>query len=564
MSTLQETLQAALRTETGTTLQFTGDFHALLTQEAIPAGQIAERILAYARTQNSSVSTSAMALNLFLLGTLEVNSDNLLALALSASTIVEASAADTVVGTVLNTRPGSSLSLTGTAGGRFKLVSGVIKADSTATNYEAATSHDITIRETLGSAPNSPRDTVITITVTNVYEAANLAALTLDDDILQQGSSATINIVGATATSTLSMLTGSLPGGLTLNSGARTITGTPTSEEETTFTIRETLADSANSPRDTTLSITVVVAADGPTLTQTSADGENPLAFDITFGDLTIDEDVFEFRHRKNAGAWVNETGQTVTSSWYIDHILGSTPISLPNYEAAAFIGGDDVDCQAGITRGAEPTVWGNMLSDEMVVTGVQFVASVTAGQTTTGGSTTKTLSSVTFLEGYAYVITGVDGATKTAMTTDAGAITFAKIYDGTAGQSIWRSNSSLSAGAHTIVITNSATSNFDVPGYGTVYNSDGTAVTTGNVAWNSAAGNLTSGSLTLTGGDAAIGVFGGESLLNLTVSAGTELHSFAGNHKNKVVTRDSTGNLSVNYDGHNYKGASWAVFNSV
>lgn len=97
---------------------------------------------------------------------------NLVALSLSPATIVEASAEDTVVGGLFGRRTGSTLTLVDDAGGRFKLTGTVIEAGATATDFDAATSHAITVRETLASAPNSPRDTVLTISVTEIGAAA--------------------------------------------------------------------------------------------------------------------------------------------------------------------------------------------------------------------------------------------------------------------------------------------------------------------------------------------------------------------------------------------------------
>lgn len=90
-------------------------------------------------------------------------------LSLSASTIHEGAAENSVVGVILGNTPGSTVTLTGTAGGRFKLVSvgdvHTVEAGATATDYDVATSHDITVREVLVGAQNTPRDTVITVTV---------------------------------------------------------------------------------------------------------------------------------------------------------------------------------------------------------------------------------------------------------------------------------------------------------------------------------------------------------------------------------------------------------------
>lgn len=95
-----------------------------------------------------------------------------------------------------------------------------------------------------------------------LYSASTplLGALSLDDTSVPEDAAATVNILGATATSTIAVQTGSLPTGMTLNSGARTISGTPTTPGTYNFTLRETLAGYGNSPRDTALTITVTTA----------------------------------------------------------------------------------------------------------------------------------------------------------------------------------------------------------------------------------------------------------------------------------------------------------------
>lgn len=97
---------------------------------------------------------------------------SLAALTLSAASIVENSASATVVGAINGRTAGSTLTLTDTAGSRFAISGTDIVAGATSTDYEAATSHNITIRETLAGATNTPRDTTLTITVTDVSEAA--------------------------------------------------------------------------------------------------------------------------------------------------------------------------------------------------------------------------------------------------------------------------------------------------------------------------------------------------------------------------------------------------------
>jgi hypothetical protein len=97
---------------------------------------------------------------------------SLAALTLSSSSISESSTAGTVIGTIQNKTTGSTLSLSDDAGGRFAINgSNQLVRGSTALNYATATSHTITITETLSGATNSPRDTTLTITVTQASGA---------------------------------------------------------------------------------------------------------------------------------------------------------------------------------------------------------------------------------------------------------------------------------------------------------------------------------------------------------------------------------------------------------
>jgi|CXWL01.1.fsa_nt_gi hypothetical protein len=97
------------------------------------------------------------------------------ALALSANTVAENAANGTVVGTASTTDPDAgdthTYQLTDTAGGRFAInaSTGVITvADGSLLNYEAATSHSITVRTT--DAGGLTHDQVLAITVTDVHD----------------------------------------------------------------------------------------------------------------------------------------------------------------------------------------------------------------------------------------------------------------------------------------------------------------------------------------------------------------------------------------------------------
>lgn len=195
-------------------------------------------------------------------------------------TLPENATAGAQAGVVFGKRSGSTLTLPDDAGGRVAISGGNrIVRGATALNYESATSHSFTVRETLAGATGSPKDTVLSLTVTNVLEVV-LNALALDDDTVTEDGAVTINITGATTGSTIAVEEGSLPAGLTLNSGARTITGTPTTPGTYPFVLRETATDAT--PRDTTLGITidpavVPVNVTPPAIVETALEvGDNP------------------------------------------------------------------------------------------------------------------------------------------------------------------------------------------------------------------------------------------------------------------------------------------------
>lgn len=97
-------------------------------------------------------------------------------LTLSANSIAENSVAGTLVGAINNRTPGSTLSLSVDAGRRFAISGGNLVAGTTGTDYEAATSHNITVVETFAGATGSPKATNFTINVTDVADGGGLRA----------------------------------------------------------------------------------------------------------------------------------------------------------------------------------------------------------------------------------------------------------------------------------------------------------------------------------------------------------------------------------------------------
>ncbi|WP_175304539.1 tandem-95 repeat protein [Candidatus Nitrospira nitrificans] len=126
-------------------------------------------------------------------------------LSLSANTVAENSANGTVVGTVSGTDADTgdtkTYSFTDNAGGRFAINSStgqITVADGSLLNYEAATSHGVTVRVT--DAGGLTYDETFTIAVTNVNEAPvaadDRAGLRFDgvDDFVDMGSGATYEV----------------------------------------------------------------------------------------------------------------------------------------------------------------------------------------------------------------------------------------------------------------------------------------------------------------------------------------------------------------------------------
>jgi len=191
------------------------------------------------------------------------------ALTLAAPSVQEGTAADTVLSGILGKTAGSTLSIADSAGNRFAVSGTDLITGTVATDYETATSHVITILESLPGATNTPRPTNFTITVTNALDGPVLSALALSDTSYLVGTAETGTIQGATAGSTITA-TG-LPAGLTIDGPGRTFSWSGSGSAGTsTVQLTETLADSPNSPRLSSFGV-VVANATPTTVTYTGA-----------------------------------------------------------------------------------------------------------------------------------------------------------------------------------------------------------------------------------------------------------------------------------------------------
>ncbi|TCD04285.1 hypothetical protein EYB45_08545 [Erythrobacteraceae bacterium CFH 75059] len=152
--------------------------------------------------------------------------------------------------------------------------------------------------------------------------APALQELTLSQSQITVGQATTINILGATSGSALS---GTVPDGLTINSSARTITGTATAAGTGGVSIVETLAGATGSPRTSTPALERVAPPpppspppafwfQAPTIAQVNAAG-NALDVSISWPSGTRDSD----------GLWL-ET-QAASDAAFTQPLTGETQV---------------------------------------------------------------------------------------------------------------------------------------------------------------------------------------------------------------------------------------------
>ena len=219
--------------------------------------------------------------------------DSPTAISLSGTTVPENAANGTVVGTASTTDPDTgdthTYQLTDSAGGRFAINSatGVITvADGTLLDYEAATSHMITVRTT--DVRGFTHDQTFTISLTNVNEGPTLSINTgstvaeAGTDTITASELAVADVDHSAAQLTYSISTGPAYGRLELTTApgvsATTFTqadiaanqliyvhdGSETTSDSFTFTVSDGAGGSLGA---TTVTLTITPVNDAPTIT---------------------------------------------------------------------------------------------------------------------------------------------------------------------------------------------------------------------------------------------------------------------------------------------------------
>jgi hypothetical protein len=193
-------------------------------------------------------------------------------IALTASTIAENSAQGTVVGVLSVTDPDAgdtvTFTLTNNAGNRFQIVGTSLQAGSVATNYEGATSHQITVRAT--DAGGLTYDENFTITVTDVDDTAPTFTTGTTGSVAENATlsftvttneSTTKTIVGGADSSKFEFVSGG-SGNVShtlrfASNGTKDFETPDDADANNTYVVTVRATDAANNTADQTITITV-------------------------------------------------------------------------------------------------------------------------------------------------------------------------------------------------------------------------------------------------------------------------------------------------------------------
>jgi hypothetical protein len=302
-------------------------------------------------------------------------------LTLTNNTISESAVFGNTVGSVVGAAEGSTFALTDNGGGNFSInpATGLVFVANTETlDYETATSHSITVRETNSNGTNSPHDTILTVFVTDVDESvpANSTAPHL---MGTAETGETLSIMNGDWTGNPSSYTyqwytsassdGSSP---TAISGATNNTYVLTVAEEGLYVLAgvvgvNSFGSSTEALTDVFGPVTAPVAPTltAPVLTLTSTSGANPPEWDAVYTDVITDRDTIRLNWRVDGGAWQSEDHLLVSD----DLINGDWP--WPAFAAASFPAGALVEVREAVVRdagevGEAISDWSNIVSDTM------------------------------------------------------------------------------------------------------------------------------------------------------------------------------------------------------
>lgn len=188
--------------------------------------------------------------------------------------LAENATAGAVAGAIGAKTSGSTLSLVSDAGGRVALSGANIVRGVTSLDYEVATSHSFTVRETLADSANSPRDTVFTLNVTDIDEVAPTITSANPSGFYAEGAPVSGTL---TANETVTWSKSGTDAALvTLNTstGAWSITSTTDFETKSSYSWAFIATDSAGNSSSQTVAITITDVAESlPSMLVRESDG---------------------------------------------------------------------------------------------------------------------------------------------------------------------------------------------------------------------------------------------------------------------------------------------------
>jgi len=279
MSSNQAGVHEAIRSYTSTSGDYLADWHALFDADGIDAGPFNNRLLAWI---NSVLGTTYVELNAAMTafavdqGFRNWNDMNTFItgarITLDTLTIAENTAQGTLVGNlaVVNGSGSYTFTLTDTAGNRFQLDgvdSSLLEAGATSTDFESATSHNITVEADNGV--DAVIDRTFTILVTDVDDTA--PTITSSDTVSVEENATLSHALTANEAVTWSIIGGADQAqfeisGSTLrwaSDGTQDFESPADADTNNAYIVQVRATDGASNTADQTITVTVTDVDEG-------------------------------------------------------------------------------------------------------------------------------------------------------------------------------------------------------------------------------------------------------------------------------------------------------------
>jgi len=267
----------------------------------------------------------------------------------------------------------------------------------------------------------------------NIYTALSITTTSLPAGTRTAAYSQTVTTSGGKPPLSWSVTTGSLPAGLSLNSGTGVISGNPTTVETANFTMQVQDANGATAtqvlsiiineiPQITTLALSGGTAGTAYSQTLTSTGGTSPLTWSLTLGTLPVGLTLNAATGVISGTPTVSGTYNftiTLTDSYGVSDSKSYSINIVPGAPAKANILASKTTIVADGSDSAALTVTvydanDNLIADGTSVTVTTTNGTVTGSAVTVNGVVTRTITST--ISGIAVI--GVESPTGTILST--------------------------------------------------------------------------------------------------------------------------------------------------